>query len=427
MKKPLFAGLAGALAVAVAAYLVGHGRPAVDAGAAAASAPLARASGPGGAPVSITTVAAQRRDLDVVLEATGTVTALNSVDIRPQVASTITKVHIREGQFVKAGQLLFTLDARSDEVAVTKAQAQLAKDQAALADAERQLTRSRDLFAQNFISQGAVDTNQSLVESQQAVVAADRAAIAAVQVGLSYSRITAPAAGRAGAINVYAGSLVQPSGLPLVTITQLDPIAVAFSLPQRNLADALATLRAGGGAVTAVLPEGGGTVAGKLAFVDNAVDAGSGTVRVKAEFGNRNEHLWPGAFVVVRLTVQTLKGATIVPQASVIQGPRGRFVYVVDDGKATPRPVEIVHAAGEDAAVTGVQPGERIVVEGRQNLRPGSAVIERPAGEGAPMRGRRGAAGASAPAAGGSAPRGPIGAPARNGGRPASGAAANAA
>ena len=125
------------------------------------------ASGAGGPPVSVSLVTVQKRDVDVMLDATGTVTALNSVDVRPQIASTITKVHIREGQFVTAGQPLFTLDARNDEVNVTKARAQLAKDQAALADAQRQLARSQDLFAQNFISQGAVDTNQTLVDAQR--------------------------------------------------------------------------------------------------------------------------------------------------------------------------------------------------------------------------------------------------------------------
>ena len=153
-------------------------RGAAPVGAGAAS-PAPAASGP---PVSVTTVRAQKRDVDVMLEATGTVTALNSVDVQPQIASMITKVHIKEGQFVKAGEPLFTLDARNDEVNVAKAQAQLAKDQAALADAERQLARSQDLFAQNFISQGAVDTNQTLVDAQRAVVAADRAAIEAAQV-----------------------------------------------------------------------------------------------------------------------------------------------------------------------------------------------------------------------------------------------------
>ncbi len=317
----------------------------------------------------------QKRDVDVMLDATGTVTALNSVEIRPQVASTITKVHIREGQFVSAGQLLFTLDARNDEVNVTKARAQLAKDQAALADAQRQLARSKDLFAQNFISQGAVDTNQTLVESQQAVVASDRAAIEAAQVGLSYSRITAPAAGRAGAINVFAGSFVQPSGAALVTITQLDPIAVAFSLPQRNLGQALETLRNGGGKVTASFPEAGGTAVGKLLFVDNTVDAGSGTVRVKAEFANKDERLWPGAFVTIRLAVQSLKGASVIPQAAIIQSPRGKMVYVVDAGN------KAVATAGRSALRRGRRCGGQ---------RPARRRARRPRRAAEPASGRHG-------------------------------------
>ena len=309
---------------------------------AVAGAGAAASGAGGGAPVSITSVQAQRRDVDVTLEATGTVAALNSVDIRSQVSSVIARVDIREGQFVKAGQLLFTLDARNDDLNLAKARAQLASNQATLADAQRQFARSKDLLAQGFISQGAVDTNRTLVESQQSVVAASRAAIDAAQVALSYNRIKAPAAGRAGAINVFAGTTVQPGGAVLVTITQLDPIGVAFNVPQRNLNDALRTLRAGGGTVTAVLPDNRGSAVGKLRFVDNAVDANSGTVRVKAEFGNREEALWPGAFVTIRLAVRTLKDATVLPQAAVIQGPRGSIVYVIDaQNKAQPRPVTV--------------------------------------------------------------------------------------
>ena len=398
MNRKILLGLVAAVLVGAGGYAWLRSNTTGDAALTAVSAPAssASASAAAGPPVSVTTVVVQKKDVDVMLEATGTVTALNSVDIRPQVASTITKVQIKEGQFVSAGQPLFVLDARTDEVNVTKARAQLAKDQAALADAERQLARSKDLFAQNFISQGAVDTNQTLVDSARAVVAADRAAIESAQVGLSYSRIVAPAAGRAGAINVFPGSTVQPSGNALVTITQLDPISVAFSLPQRNLGDALATLRAGGGKVTALLPDSGSAVTGKLKFVDNAVDAASGTVRVKAEFANKDERLWPGAFVTVRLAVQTLAGASVIPQAAVIQSPRGKIVYVVDaSSKATARPVEITYANGEEVAVTGVKPGERIVLDGRQNLRPGATVIDRPAGD-SPGRGRRGGAASGA-------------------------------
>ena len=388
--------LIGSLAVAGAVVLAtgcDKGTPG-DTAAAAASAPASGAASAVGGPVSVGTVRAQKRDVDVTLEATGTVSALNSVDVRPQVSSVITKVNIREGQFVKAGETLFTLDARNDEVNLAKAQAQLAKDQAALADAQRQLARNRDLLAQNFISQGAVDTSQTQVESQQAVVTADKAAIEAARVGLGYNRITAPAAGRAGAINVYAGTTVQPGATALVTITQLAPIAVSFSLPQRNLNDALQTMRAGGGKVVAVLPEGRNALTGKLQFVDNSVDANSGTVKVKAQFDNADEALWPGAFVNVRLAVRTLKDATVVPQAAVIQGPRGAIVYIVDaQNKAAARPIEVVYASGLDAAITGVQPGEKVVVDGRQNLRSGAAVSERAAS------GARGASSAAASAA----------------------------
>ena len=383
-------------------------------GAVAGAVPASASSAPGpggGAPVSVTSVRAQRRDVDVMFEATGTVTALNSVDIRSQVSSVITRVDIREGQFVKAGQLLFTLDARNDELGLTKARSQLTTNQATLADARRQLARSQELLAQNFMSQGAVDTSQTLVETQQSLVAASRSAIEAAQVALSYSRIAAPAAGRAGAINVFAGTTVQPGGAALVTITQLDPIGVAFNVPQRNLTDALRSLRAGGGTVTAVLPESRGSASGKLRFVDNVVDPNSGTVRVKAVFGNRDELLWPGGFVSVRLAVRTLKDATVLPQAAVIQGPRGSIVYIIDaQNRAQARLVEVIYGSGLDAVVSGVQPGERIVLDGRQNLRAGVPVAERAAsgaganGAGANGEGKRERSVGAASAASGPSP-----------------------
>lgn len=401
--------MVGACAAVLMMVLSGCGKGDSPSGdvSAAASAPASAASGAGGPPVSVSTVRAEKRDYEVRLEATGTVTALNSVDVKPQVSSTITKVHFKEGDFVKAGQVLFTLDARPDETNVAKAQAQLQKDLASLADAQRQLARSKELFAQNFVSQVAVDTNQTLVDAQKAVVESDRVAIKAAQVGLSYNRIVATSSGRAGTVNVFPGTLVQPTtATALVTITQLDPIAVSFNLPQRNLHDALQSLRAGGGNVAAVLPEGRGTLTGKLSFVDNSVDATSGTVKVKAQFDNKDEKLWPGAFVGVKLAVQTIKDAIVVPQSTIVQGALGKVVFVVEAGnKAAARPVEVLYSSGTDAVVTGVRPGDRVVLDGRQNLRTGSNVVERPAdGASGPAgaRGRRG--GASAPGGGGSEP-----------------------
>ncbi|TXH56480.1 MAG: efflux RND transporter periplasmic adaptor subunit [Burkholderiaceae bacterium] len=342
-----------------------------------AAAPASAASAP---PVSVTLVRAVRRDVPVLLEATGTVSALTSVDVKPQVASVVTQVHVKEGQFVRKGDLLFTLDSRGDQANLGKAQAQLQKDLAALADAPRQLARSQELFAQNFISQGAVDTNRALVEAQQAGVAADRAAIDAARVAVSYARIVAPSGGRVGQIPVVTGSYVQPGGTPMVTITQLDPISVAFSLPQRHLPDALAALRGNGAPVRAQLPEGRGTLNGRLQFVDNAVDAATGTVRVKAQFDNREQQLWPGAFVGVRLAVRTLKDAVVVPQAAIVQSPRGTVVFAVGEGnRVAARPVEVLYASGNDAAVKGLDGTERLVLDGRQNVRPGSVVVERAA------------------------------------------------
>jgi RND family efflux transporter MFP subunit len=375
--------------------------------AAASSSATGSASAPGSAAsaptVSVTLVRAQKRDWPVLLKATGTVTSLTSVEVRPQVSSIVTQVHFREGQFVKAGQLLFTLDSRGEEANVAKARAQLAKDKAALDDAQRQAARARQLLAQNFISQGALDTSTTQVDSLAATVAADQAALDASRVALSYYRISAPHAGRAGAVNVFAGTAVQANQSALVTITQLDPIGVAFNLPQSSLSDALSSLADGGASVTAALADGTGTFKGKLKFVDNAVDAGSGTLKVKAVFDNHDGKLWPGAFVEVNQTVTVLKDAVVIPQASIIQGARGATVYVMENGKAVMKPIKLVHAQHNEAAVTGVKTGDAVVLDGRQNVRPGSSIAERarePSGaaSGAARTASAGRAGATLPA-----------------------------
>ncbi len=367
--------------------------------AAAASAP----------PVSVSVVRAQKRDVAVEIEATGAVSALASVEVKPQVASVVTAVHVREGQFVAKGQPLFTLDGRADAANLAKADAQLLRDQATLADAQRQLTRAQELVTQGFVSQGAVDTAQAGVDAQRAAVAADRAAIDAARVQLSYSRISAPSSGRVGQINVFTGSSVAPTGAALVSITQLDPIAVSFSLPQRNLPDALRLLGATAlppaaaasaalrpGQVQALLPEGRGQRLGRLDFVDNLVDPASGTVRVKALFANKDQSLWPGAYVNVRLSLQSLPGAIVLPQASIVQGARGTAVFVVDaDGRAVMKPVKVLQALGADAAVSGLAAGEAVVLDGRQNVRPGVRLVVR-APDRASRAGAAGGAGAAA-------------------------------
>ncbi len=388
-----------ALALALlATALSGCGRSG-DAPAAAAPASGASGAGAAGAPVAVSTVRAAQRDLPVVVEATGTVSAVRSVDVKAQTSSLVATVQVRDGQFVKAGELLFTLDARADEAKVAQLRAQVARSEAGLADAQRQLARARELLALNFVAQSAVDTNQAAVDTQRAAVAADRAALQAAQVALSYNRIVAPLAGRVGAVPVSPGAAVIANQTPLVTITQVDPIEVSFALPQRHLADALAALQRGNAPVEAGLPDSRTTAQGTLVFVDNGVDAATGTVKLKARFANPQAALWPGAFVRTRMTVRTLRGAVVIPQAAIVQGPRGSLVYVVAEGRAQARPVGVLATRGEDAAVEGVQAGEAIVLDGKQNLRPGARVIERAAAAGAvavPASGaRRIAAGAS--------------------------------
>lgn len=351
----------------------------------AASAPAAtgRATGQ---PISVTTSVAVQRDFDVALEAIGTVTPLSSVDVKPQTNSLVKQVHVKEGQFVRAGELLFTLDGRADDANVAKVRAQMVKDQAVLADAQRQLARSRDLLAQGFISQGALDSSQAQVDAQLANLVADRAALDAAQLALSYNSVRAAGAGRLGAVNVYPGTIVQANQTVLVTITQLDPINISFNLPQRNLDAVLAGLKSGGAAVNAKLGDAKTGVSGRLQFVDNAVDAATGTIKVRARFENREAKLWPGAFVKVALVSQTLKDAIVIPTTAIVQSARGSIVYLSDKGKAVLRPVKVLASEGEFSAVGGIVAGDKVVVEGRQNLRPDSPLVERNAGPSAPAR-----------------------------------------
>lgn len=323
-------------------------------------------------PTTVNVVAPQRQDVPVLLTANGTVSPISTVDLHPQTTSTIVKVHIKEGQFVKQGELMFSLDSRSENANVEKAQAQVMRDRATLADLERQYQRSMDLLAQKFIAQGAVDTLRSQVEQARAVLNADIAATQAVKVDASYTSIRAPMSGRVGAINVYPGSLVQLS-TSLTTVTQLNPINVSFTLPESALAGLLAAQQAG--AVPVEVESGGQQFKGKLSFIDNAVDPMAGVIRVKAEFDNGQTRLWPGQYVNTKLTVQTLKDVLVVPQNAIISNTRGTFVYTVaPDHTATVANIKRLHTFGPYAAVSGLKGDEKIIVEGKQNLRPGGKV-----------------------------------------------------
>lgn len=338
------------------------------------------AAGP--ASVLVNVVAPQRQDVPVALVANGSVTPVRSVELHPQMTSTIAAVHLREGQFVKEGQLMFTLDARTERAAIEKAQAQVVRDRATLFDVERQHRRALELLAQNFIAQGAVDTLQSQVAAAHALLGVDQAALRSAQVEASYALLRAPLSGRVGAINVYPGSLVQPATM-VTTITQLDPIDVAFTLPERHLSALLDADKAGPVAVEATLVDAGSPIVGALSFIDNAVDPQAGVIRVKASFANKENgdgRLWPGQYINARLTLNTLKDALVIPQNAIIDNTLGTFVYVMDaDNTARVKNVKRLHAFGLHAAVSGLSADDQVIVEGKQNLRVGTPVRRLPA------------------------------------------------
>jgi RND family efflux transporter MFP subunit len=331
--------------------------------------------------VTVVTAKAEARDVPVKLKANGTVTAMQTVDLRSQVTSTIRDVHIKEGQTVAKGDLLFSLDAREAEANLRKAEAQIEKDKADLANARRNLDRQQELFNQKFISQSALDVSQNQVDTLSGQLAVDTAAAEGARVARAYTEIRAPFAGRTGTIGVRAGSLVQPGGgstpgAALVTVTQIDPIAVAFTLPEKELGGLQAAMR-GREIEVVARPSEGEPLRGKVSFVDNAVDTATGTIKVKAEFANPGARLWPGQYLNVELSPRKLENATVIPAQAVQQGPETRFVYLVgEDKKVEQKTVTLAYVEEGVAVVGGLAPGTRVVVEGAQNLRPGSTVAE---------------------------------------------------
>lgn len=329
--------------------------------------------------IPVVTAVVKQEDVPVRLTANGTVSAQQTVAVRPQLSAAIRSVNIREGQFVRKGERLFTLDARTEDANLSKTEGQLAKSRADLRNAERNLERQRELFRQNFISQAALDVAENQVDAMRGQLAVDQATVQANLVARGFSEITAPIAGRTGAISVYQGSLVQPNDA-LVSITQVDPINVSFTLSEREFVPLEEALANGDVVVNVGLDAASGQMrTGHLIFIDNMIDTASGTIRLKAEFPNADNHLWPGMFVTVALAPRTLAGALTVPVQAVQTGPERKFLYVVDsDNKVSLLPVNVRLVQDEVAVVEGdgIAPGARVIVEGAQNLRPGSVVRE---------------------------------------------------
>ncbi len=329
--------------------------------------------------IQVVTTLIARDDVPVRLMANGIVSAQQTVPVRPQLSAMIRGVHIREGQFVQSGERLFTLDARTEDANVSRTEGMLAKSRVELRNAERNLERQRELFEQHFISQAALDVAQNQVDSLRAQLAVDQATVQANRIARGFTEIRAPIAGRTGAITVHQGSLVQPNDA-LVNITQIDPINVSFTVPEREFVPLQEALKRGDVPVEVELDAGQKqTRKGKLIFIDNVVDTASGTILLKAEFPNADSHLWPGMFVTVALVPRTIENALSVPVQALQNGPERKFLYVVgDNSKVHSLPVNVLLIQEGLAVISGegIMQGMRVVVEGAQNLRPGSVITE---------------------------------------------------
>lgn len=339
----------------------------------------ARAPGPWSGPVPVRVTSATRGDFEVELKALGTVTALNTVNVRSRVDGELVKLMFEEGQLVKAGDLLAQIDPRPYQVALQQAEGALAQNQAQLKNAEIDLARYKGLFAEDSIARQTLDTQEALVGQYRGTVKSNQAAVAEARLNLEFTRIRAPIAGRLGLRQVDVGNLITAGDTtPLVVITQVQPISVNFTLAENELAPVLAKVRdnqklkveARDRSEQNVLAEG------VLHSLDNQIDVATGTVKLKARFDNADESLFPNQFVNVRLRVETRHDALLIPSAALQFGSRGTFVYVLDQNdKVVVRSVKVGTSDGATTLISdGLEEGERLVLEGTDRLKDGSEV-----------------------------------------------------
>lgn len=330
-------------------------------------------------PVPVLAAIPRIQDVPVYLDGVGAIRALNTVTVRSQVDGKLIAVNFTEGQDVKKGDVLGEIDPALYQATYDQAVAKKAQDQAQLANQRIDLTRYEQLAASNAGSKQQADTQRALVAQTEALVKADQAAIDNAAATLSYTKIVAPLSGRAGLRQVDQGNIIHASDTTgLVVITQLQPIAVWFSLPQQQIMRVNAAAAKGTLAVD-VFGNDGVTVidTGKLTGIDNQVDQTTGTLKLKAEFPNANYQLWPGQFVNVRLKVETLTQALVVPTSAVQRGPIGTFSYVIgEDNVVSAKPVTVTQQNEHDAVIaSGLAPNDRVVTTGFANLSDGSKVM----------------------------------------------------
>lgn len=329
--------------------------------------------------IPVVATAVKKGDLGVYLSGLGTVTPLNTVTVKTRVDGELTKVHFREGQVVSRGELLAEIDPRPYEVQLTQAQGAVARDQALLENAQLDLQRFQDLVKKDLIPKQQLDTQDSLVHQYEGAVKADQGQIDNAKLQLIYSRITAPTSGRVGLRQVDSGNIVHASDVNgLAVIAQIQPISVIFSLPEDNLSQILGKLRSGARLTVEAYDrdQQQKLATGTLLTVDNQIDPNTGTVKLKAEFPNRNYELFPNQFVNARLIIEVKHDAVIVPAPAIQRGPQGTFVYVVKaDQTAALRPVTVgITQEGNASITSGLSVGELVVVDGADRLRDGGKV-----------------------------------------------------
>jgi len=335
-------------------------------------------------PVAVAT--AEIRDLPILLDGLGSVEAYNTVAVKSRIDGQLVKINVKEGQEVKQGELLAEIDPRPYEVQLSQAQATLFKDQAALKDARLNLERFQQLYKDGVISKQQFDTQGSLEGQLDGAVRADQAQIDTVKLNLVYTRITAPVSGRIGLRQIDVGNMIHaadPNGL--LVITQLQPIAVIFSLPQDNLSAVSRHMHAGKLTVDAYSRDDQTKIAsGFLTTIDNQIDTTTGTGKLKAVFENHDRLLWPNQFVNVHLLLEVKKNNIVVPSAAIQRGPQGTYVFAVKPDKtAEMRNVSISISQGNLVAISqGLQPGDTVVTDGQDKLQPGTKVEIRAAGAG---------------------------------------------
>jgi membrane fusion protein, multidrug efflux system len=327
-------------------------------------------------PVLVATAA--RKTMAIQVRAVGNVEAFSTVSVKSQITGVLTQAHFKEGQNVKKGQLLFTIDPRPLEAALKQGEANLARDVAQLQNAREQARRYAELFKKQYVSQEQYEQIRTNADALEAVVEADRAAVENAKVQLSYCYIYSPIDGQVGSLLVNEGNLVRVNdATPLVVINQVTPINVTFSVPEQNLADIRRHMATGSLKVDARFQSDEGRAEqGNLVFIDNTVDRTTGTIKLKAEFKNADRRLWPGQFINVALTLSTQSDAVVVPSEAVQVGQEGQHVFVVKpDNSVEVRPVVVARTdEGEAVIANGLQPGEQIVREGQFLLGPGSRI-----------------------------------------------------